>query len=260
MESPFDVLQVDPDAEEGEIERAFRRRVLETHPDQGGSSAEFKRVKAAYEEISAGDAAAEAELEGDGRADGDTAADRAGADGRGRDPADEERRGGAGGEDDGTRDGGDRGGSPDDGETDETATRVEYLNYEVIVERGWSLDDENLFEKASAADLDPDDRGRFLARPGESLLEAAENRGFAWPYACRGGACANCAIAVTDGEVSMPADHILPPEFLDRGIRLSCNGVPATDEMQVVFNVEQWPDLEDLLLPPNRFEQARSDD
>ena len=250
MESPFDVLSVDPDADEAEIERAYRRRVLETHPDQGGSSAEFQRVKAAYEELSAVDVAVNVELDGDtspteggGRGERATEDDDAGEGNRGDD-----------------RNGSGEGGDDADEESEETGARVEYLNYEVLVERGWSLDDEDLFEKASAADLDPDDYGRFLAQPDESLLQAAENRGFAWPYACRGGACANCAVAVADGEVSMPADHILPAEMLERGIRLSCNGVPASDEMQIVFNVEQWPDLDDLRLPPNRFEQARRND
>ena len=136
------------------------------------------------------------------------------------------------------------------------SSQVEYLDYEVLADRRWTLDDDDLFEKAAAADLDPADYGRMVVQPHESLLEAAENRGFAWPYACRGGACANCAVAVVAGELSMPGDHILPSEMLDRNIRLSCNGVPATEELQVVYNLKRRPDLDDLRLPPDRFERA----
>ena len=54
MQSPFEVLGVEPDADESEIDRAYRRRVIETHPDQGGSAAEFQLVKSAYERIQDG--------------------------------------------------------------------------------------------------------------------------------------------------------------------------------------------------------------
>ncbi|WP_313694634.1 ferredoxin Fer [Halorarum halobium] len=210
MDSPFDVLHVDPDASDREIDLAYRERVLESHPDQGGSAEEFQLVRAAYEAIRA------AAGEDDGRA------------------TLEER---------------------DEPSRDETS-RVEYLNYEVLSDHGWAVGDDDLFEKASAADLDPTDHGRFVVEPDESLLEAAENRGYAWPYACRGGACANCAVAVTEGELTQPIDHILPPEISDRGIRLSCNGMPLTDELRVVYNVKHLADLDDLRLPPHPFERA----
>lgn len=210
MASPFDVLGVDADADEWEIDRAYRRRVLETHPDQGGSAEEFQLVRAAYEAITSGDF--------DGEGDG---------------------------------------GVVDLDERDEPEdTRVEYLNYEVLDDFGWDLDDDDLFEKASAADLDVDDHGRIVVEPGESLLQAAEGRGFAWPYACRGGACANCAVSVTEGDLAQPIDHILPSEMTDRGIRLSCNGIPTATELKVVYNLKYLPDLDDLRLPPSPFEQA----
>ena len=214
VESPFDVLGVDPDADEEEIERAYRRRVKETHPDHGGSASQFQAVRAAYQEIASG--APQHDLE----------PDRTG---------DKQRR-------------------------DPERARVEYLDYQVLDDFGWALGDDDLFEKASGAGLDAPDYGRFLVRPNESLLEAAENRGFAWPYACRGGACANCAIAVVEGDLSMPVNHILPEEMLERGIRLSCVGAPITDDMKVVYNVKHLPDLDELRLPPRPFEQAHGDD
>ncbi|MFC6726880.1 ferredoxin Fer, partial [Halobium palmae] len=147
---------------------------------------------------------------------------------------------------------------PDDAEP--TGVRVEYLNYEVLADRGWDLGDDDLFEKAGAADLDPRDYGKFLAHPNETLLEAAEERGFAWPFACRGGACANCAVAVVEGELGMPANHILPSSMTDSGIRLSCVSAPVTEELKVIYNVKHLPSLDELRLPPQQFGRARADD
>jgi curved DNA-binding protein CbpA len=213
VDAPFDVLEIEPDADEAEIDRAYRRRVIETHPDQGGSARAFQRVKAAYEAIMAG--------QSDGAA----------------------RNGESSGEPN----------RPD-------GSRVEYLNYEVIADRGWSLDDDDLFAKAADANLDHADHGEFLAQPSETLLEAAENRGFAWPYACRGGACANCAVAVVEGEMTVPIDHVLSPEMIDRGIQLSCIGAPTTAELKIVYNVKHMPDLDELRLPAYRFERTQSVD
>ncbi len=212
MASPFDVLRIDSDADEEEIQQAYRQRVLEAHPDHGGSAGEFQRVRTAYAELKAGYG-----VEG-------TTDERA--------VEDEQPEG----------------------------SRIEYLDYEVLDDHGWDIGDEDLFEKAGDADLDPADYGKFLVQPHESLLEAAENRGFAWPYACRGGACANCAVAVVEGEMEMPADTILPPKMKEHGIRLSCNGMPVTEEMKVIFNIKHLPGLEELRLPPRPFEQAYASD
>ena len=219
MASPFDVLGVDPDADEETIEQAYRERVFEAHPDHGGSAAEFQRVRRAYERIEAGaDPTAET-----------------------RPPAE-----GAPGEE------------PVPDEPEDVGVTVEYLDYQALADQGWELTDADLFEKAATADLGDGDYGEFVAEPGTPLLEAAEEAGHAWPFACRGGACTNCAVAIFDGEMPMHASHILPQEWIDRGVRLSCVSAPVSDEMQVVFNVKHLPGLEELLLPASRFDQARS--
>ncbi len=221
MESPADVLLVDPDADDEEIERAYRERVKEAHPDQGGSVEEFQAVRAAYERLLAGEHESEDEEE-------------ATATGTRSDSGEHDLRPGV-------------------------ACEVTYLNYDVLTDFGWRVDDDDLFEKARAVDLAEEDYGDFHVEPGESLLEAAENRGFAWPFACRGGACVNCAVVLHEGELSMPVSHVLPAEMMARNIRLSCNGMPITDELHVVYNVKHMSELEELLLPPRPFEQAYSD-
>jgi len=219
VESPFEILGIEPDADEERIERAYRARIKEVHPDHGGSIEAFQSVRAAYEEALSG---------------GVRAAARAGDD------------------------------DADESATAEPASpiqpTVEYLNYEVLDDHGWDADDEDLFEKAADADLDEVDFGSFHVLPRESVLEAAERNDFAWPFACRGGACANCAVVVLEGELTTRVDHVLPDEMVERGFQLSCNGIPTSDRLRVLYNVKHMPDLEDLLLPPRPFEQAHSDD
>jgi ferredoxin len=217
MVSPFEVLAVDEDADEEAVERAYRERVKRAHPDQGGSIEEFQLVRRAYRELS--------ERDGNGEESDEEA---------GTAPADIDLG------DDGAAAG-------------PKPARVEFLDYEAVVDYGWSLDDNELFRKAAQADLAPDAYGRLLVQPDESLLEAAERSGFAWPFSCRGGACANCAVYLAEGDLSQPTDHIMPEDLAERGFRLSCNGYPLTDELSVVFNVKQRPELDDLILPPGPF-------
>ena len=217
MASPYEILGVEPDADEDELVEAYRRRVKAAHPDQGGSTEEFQAVKTAYERIKSGDV----------RADID-----AGEPSPSVDDADD---------------------------TERIEHRVEYLDYEVLDDHGWSLDDDDLFERAAEADLSESDHGEIVVEPGESLLEAAENSGLAWPFACRGGACSNCAVAVIDVEGPPPPSHVLSSEMIDRGIRLSCITTPVTADTKIVYNVKHLPEVEELLLSASRFERAHSD-
>jgi len=152
------------------------------------------------------------------------------------------------------------GSSPVEETDDRPQYRVEFLNYERLDEHGWSLDDEDLFEKAADADLGQADYGDITVEENETLLEAAENAGLAWPFACRGGACSNCAVAVIDGDVPIPTSHVLSQEMVDRGIRLSCITAPVTEDTKVVFNVKHMPAMEELLLSESRFNRAYGTD
>lgn len=244
-ESPFEILDVDPDADDDEIVRAYRERVKAVHPDHGGSIREFLRVQEAYDRIQAGRGDESLEAVTDAAANGENA------------PA--ETANGAN-----TANGAHatNGASAENGddEEEEEGYRIEYLNYETLSDHGWDLGDDDLFEKASEAGLDDADYGTFRFTSDRNLLAAAEKCGYAWPFACRGGACANCAIAVVEGEVEMPSNHILSSEMVDQGLRLSCISAPKTEELKILFNVKSLPGLEELRLPAQQFDKARSND
>ncbi|WP_336360324.1 ferredoxin Fer [Haladaptatus sp. ZSTT2] len=150
--------------------------------------------------------------------------------------------------------------APEPAEDEREETKVEFLNYEVFDDFGWEITDAELFSKAASETLMPADYGELLAHPRDSLLESAEEVGFSWPFACRGGACANCAVAVIEGDMEMPPNHVLSPSMMENGIRLSCVGRPCTDELKVVFNVKHLPGLDELKLPSQRFETAKAEE
>jgi ferredoxin len=263
VSSPFEVLGVDPDADEATVRRAYRNRVKDAHPDHGGSQREFRAVREAYEAILSGEATPPEETTRGEGVDGAGPGDEHESDGGESDRADAttatRTNGHAAGATEGTGSGdgngaggvdADAGADEDDEDTD--GIRVEYLDYEALDDHGWNLGTEDLFAKAAAADLDDETYGVLTVERTETLLEAAERAGYDWPFACRGGACTNCAIAVFDGDVTTPRGHILPDEVRADGIRLSCLGRPTVDGTQVVFNVKHLPFLDELVLPANQ--------
>jgi len=268
VESPYDLLGVDREADDEAVKAAYRERVKDAHPDHGGSPEEFRLVRDAYEAIKAGRTTVQIEsaaatpdtVSNDGAAGANGAAGTSGgASGAGTNgPAGTYGRS-TPGRSTPTGAGADEQSDAEDEAVQRTA-RVTYLNYEVLDDHGWGVEDADLFGKAADAGLDEEDFGEFDVQPRESVLEAAEREGYAWPFACRGGACANCAVLMTEGDMTTRVDNILPQELEDEGIRLSCNGIPTTDEVKVVYNVKHMPDLEDLLLPPRPFRQAYGDD
>lgn len=261
MPSPFDVLGVDADADDDEVRAAYRERVKDAHPDHGGTKQEFRAVREAYERILDGDVPDETTADdaepNAGPTNGTGGRGSAGDAGRdGSHTADTDAGRTNGQTDTGTGTGTEaRERSTGDGRDDEAdgdGIRVEYLDYEALDDMGWDIGDEDLFAKAAAAGLDSEAYGFLTVEPNETLLEAAERAGHSWPFACRGGACTNCAVAVVDGDVTTPRGHILPDEVRADGIRLSCLGRPTVDGTKVIYNVKHLPFLDELVLPANR--------
>lgn len=126
---------------------------------------------------------------------------------------------------------------------------VEYLNFEVLEDHGWSMDDDDLFEKAADAGLDDEDYGTLDVNRGEYILESAEAQGFDWPFSCRAGACANCAAIVREGEIQMDMQQILSDEEVEeKNVRLTCIGTAQTDEVRIVYNAKHLDYLQNRVI------------
>ena len=246
MASPYEVLGVDPDADEETVKEAYRRRVKQVHPDWGGSVEAFRRVREAYEQVVSGEAAPPEPVEGPPEGENGPHDPEGTGDGTGRSQP-------------GVRAPGVSTVRSDDEDDGPERARVEYLNYDVLDDHGRSLADDDLFEWAARADLAHDDYGRFVADTDEHLLQAAEAQGYTWPFACRGGACANCAVYLAEGQVETTLDNVLSAEMVEAGFRLSCICKPASERLRIVYNVKHLPGLEEFRLPASRFERARGD-
>jgi len=126
---------------------------------------------------------------------------------------------------------------------------VEYLNYEVVDDRGWDLYDEGNFERAAELDLPEADYGFFEVPEGQCILEAAEAAGQEWPFSCRDGICSNCAAVVVDGEIEMDGNQALSDtEVEERDVRLTCIGRPASDYIRLVYNAKHLDYLQDRIM------------
>lgn len=133
-------------------------------------------------------------------------------------------------------------------ESNGTST-VEYLNYEVLDDFGWRLDDDDLFEKAADADLSDIDYGTFDIGPNRYILDAAEDNDYQWPFECRAASCANCAAILREGEVEMDMDLILTEgEVEERKIILTCQSLVVTDRVKIVYNAKHLDYLQDRVI------------
>lgn len=129
-----------------------------------------------------------------------------------------------------------------------TAT-VEYLDYTALDEHDWTLDDEDLFEKAAEVDLPEDAHGTFECGEHRYLLDAAEDAGHAWPFECRAASCANCTAILHDGDIEMDMDLILTDEEVEEmDIILTCQSLPRTDDVQIVYNAMHLDYLQDRVI------------
>lgn len=126
---------------------------------------------------------------------------------------------------------------------------VEYVNYEALDDQGWSIEDDDLFEKAADAGFDDSDYGSLDVNEGEYVLEAAEAQGFDWPFSCRAGACANCAAILTEGEMDMDMQQILSTEEVEeKNVVLTCIGSPTTDSVKIVYNAKHLDYLQNRVI------------
>jgi ferredoxin-NADP reductase len=72
-------------------------------------------------------------------------------------------------------------------------------------------------------------------QPGTTVLQTARQLGMSPPFSCEMGNCATCIAKLLDGEVMMYANTVLRDDEVDDGWVLSCQAVPTTATVHVVY-------------------------
>jgi ferredoxin-NADP reductase len=72
-------------------------------------------------------------------------------------------------------------------------------------------------------------------RAGTTILQTAREMGMSPPFSCEAGSCATCMARVVDGAVTMRANNALTPDEVVEGWILTCQSVPATPSVRVVY-------------------------
>lgn len=77
-----------------------------------------------------------------------------------------------------------------------------------------------------------------LSYKGQSILDAALQRGADLPYACKGGVCCSCRAKLIEGQVRMDVNYALEPEEVEAGFILTCQSHPTTEKVVIDFDVK----------------------
>lgn len=70
---------------------------------------------------------------------------------------------------------------------------------------------------------------------GKTVLRALIDAGYDPPYSCEGGVCSTCMCRVTKGSVEMKNNLALTDKEVADGYILSCQAVPTSDDVEVVY-------------------------
>ena len=71
---------------------------------------------------------------------------------------------------------------------------------------------------------------------GTPVLDGAQRVRPDLPFACKGGVCGTCRAQLTAGEVTMRRNYALEQEELDAGFVLTCQSLPASDQVTVDYD------------------------
>jgi ferredoxin-NADP reductase len=70
---------------------------------------------------------------------------------------------------------------------------------------------------------------------GETFLETARRAGLRAPFSCESGSCATCMARLQEGTATMRVNNALTPDEVEEGWVLTCQGLPASQTVTVVY-------------------------
>ena len=71
--------------------------------------------------------------------------------------------------------------------------------------------------------------------PGDTILETARRGGLKAPFSCESGICGTCLGRIKVGAARMKTNNVLTPDEVAEGLVLTCQGVPTTETVTVVY-------------------------
>ncbi len=75
-------------------------------------------------------------------------------------------------------------------------------------------------------------------RAGTTVLQTARQLGMSPPFSCESGSCATCMARLLEGSVTMFVNNALTAEEVDGGWILTCQSVPTTPTVHVVYGYD----------------------
>lgn len=75
-------------------------------------------------------------------------------------------------------------------------------------------------------------------RPGSTILQTARQLGLSPPSSCESGNCATCMAKVVEGGATMRVNDALTPDEVADGWVLTCQAVPTTAKLHVIYGYE----------------------
>ncbi len=70
---------------------------------------------------------------------------------------------------------------------------------------------------------------------GKTILQSLKEANLNPPYSCESGVCATCVAKVKNGKAEMKACMALEDEDIAKGMILTCQSLPTTDELSIEF-------------------------
>jgi ferredoxin len=74
-------------------------------------------------------------------------------------------------------------------------------------------------------------------RTGDTVLGAVRRAGLKGPFNCQQGNCGTCIARLEKGSASMRANHVLDDDEVEDGWILTCQAVPTSREVVVVYEL-----------------------
>lgn len=85
--------------------------------------------------------------------------------------------------------------------------------------------------------MDGDEIEFELESAGNTILDAAMDKGVDAPFSCKGAVCCTCKAQVIEGKAVMEMNYALSDAEVEEGFILTCQAHPASDKLVVDFDV-----------------------